>query len=81
MIELFVFNYSIILYCYKKWIMNKTVIKLSLLSVLFVTSLACSGKRGVDKVKEGVEEVSEDVNDDLDEKSKESKGLKINFGK
>jgi len=56
--------------------MGKSLMKVSLFVLLVITSLSCSDKRGIDKVKEGVSEIS----DDVEKESKENK-LEIKFGK
>ena len=54
--------------------------------LVFVVSVvfglySCSEKKGIDKIKEGVSEVSDDFSDEVEEESKEAKKIKIKFGK
>ena len=56
--------------------MGKLFMKISILVMLAVAAFSCSEKRGFEKVKEGVTEMS----DDAEEESK-AKNLEIKFGK
>ena len=54
--------------------------------LVFVVSVvfglySCREKKGIDKIKEGVSEVSDDFSDEVEEESKEAKKIKIKFGK
>lgn len=53
----------------------KLFTKLLLLLVVGLTAISCSEKSGMDKIKEGVEDVSDDAKESIDEAS--SKKIKI----
>ena len=52
-------------------------------SVVMLSFSSCSEKKGLDKIKEGVSEVSEEIEGGVDEQVEEHEGkkIKIEFGK